>query len=67
MQPGIDYEILPDGKLVFTAHYLKNRGYCCGFGCRHCPYNYINVQEPDRSKLLAKRNQHGTAGKGTSV
>jgi prepilin-type N-terminal cleavage/methylation domain-containing protein/prepilin-type processing-associated H-X9-DG protein len=26
------------GLLVFTADYLKRRGYCCGNGCRHCPY-----------------------------
>jgi len=29
-----------DGKLVFTAHYLKKRGYCCKNGCRHCPYGF---------------------------
>ena len=23
---------------VFTGSYLKRRGYCCGSGCRHCPY-----------------------------
>jgi iron complex transport system substrate-binding protein len=23
---------------VFTADFLKQRGYCCGSGCRHCPY-----------------------------
>ena len=23
---------------VFTADYLMQRGYCCGNGCRHCPY-----------------------------
>jgi iron complex transport system substrate-binding protein len=23
---------------VFTASYLRDRGYCCGNGCRHCPY-----------------------------
>jgi iron complex transport system substrate-binding protein len=23
---------------VFTADFLKNRGYCCGNDCRHCPY-----------------------------
>ncbi len=27
-----------DGAMVFTAGYLKRRGYCCGSGCRHCPY-----------------------------
>jgi len=25
--------------IVFTAHYLLRRGYCCESGCRHCPYN----------------------------
>ena len=27
-----------NGALVFTASYLQRRGYCCGNGCRHCPY-----------------------------
>jgi hypothetical protein len=26
------------GFYVLTAVYLENRGYCCGAGCRHCPY-----------------------------
>lgn len=26
------------GYLVFTAPALARRGYCCGSGCRHCPY-----------------------------
>jgi iron complex transport system substrate-binding protein len=32
-----DYYI-ENGAWVFTASYLKRRGYCCGSGCRHCPY-----------------------------
>lgn len=24
--------------LVFTAAYHLKRGYCCGSGCRHCPW-----------------------------
>jgi hypothetical protein len=24
--------------LVFTAAYHRKRGFCCGSGCRHCPY-----------------------------
>lgn len=29
----------PDtGWFVFTAVGLKKRGWCCGSGCRHCPY-----------------------------
>jgi 8-oxo-dGTP pyrophosphatase MutT (NUDIX family) len=35
---GIDYYVDPEGLWVFTAHYLKNRGFCCHQGCRHCPY-----------------------------
>jgi iron complex transport system substrate-binding protein len=27
-----------NGAMVFTASYLQRRGYCCGSGCRHCPY-----------------------------
>jgi hypothetical protein len=23
---------------VFTAQHHLKRGYCCGNGCRHCPY-----------------------------
>jgi hypothetical protein len=34
---GIDY-YLENGYVIFTEHYLKNRGYCCGNKCRHCPY-----------------------------
>ncbi len=24
--------------MVFTAKYHLLRGFCCGSGCRHCPY-----------------------------
>jgi len=26
------------GLAVFTARFLAERGFCCGSGCRHCPY-----------------------------
>lgn len=26
------------GLFVLTAGYLRDRGYCCERGCRHCPY-----------------------------
>lgn len=26
------------GLFVLTAGYLRDRGYCCDQGCRHCPY-----------------------------
>lgn len=34
---GVDY-YFENGLMVLTAHFLKKRGYCCGNGCRHCPY-----------------------------
>jgi iron complex transport system substrate-binding protein len=34
---GRDY-YTENGAMVFTASYLQRRGYCCGSGCRHCPY-----------------------------
>jgi hypothetical protein len=37
---GLDY-YLENGFMVFTAHYLRNRGYCCESGCRHCPYGFV--------------------------
>lgn len=39
----IDYYI-ENGKWVFTAWYHRKRGFCCGSGCRHCPYQHENVR-----------------------
>ena len=30
--------------MVFTAHYLTSRGYCCKSGCRHCPYGFDKTE-----------------------
>jgi hypothetical protein len=27
-----------EGRMVFTEAYHRKRGYCCGSGCRHCPW-----------------------------
>jgi Family of unknown function (DUF5522) len=59
----------PGGLVVFTEQYLLARGYCCGNGCKHCPYNYKNVPEPRRTQLLTKRKTtiHDTEmGEGTT-
>jgi hypothetical protein len=39
-----DYYIDENGRRVFTAHFHLKRGYCCGNGCRHCPYEHENVK-----------------------
>lgn len=33
--------------LVFTEKFLRDRGYCCESGCRHCPYGYRADQRAD--------------------
>jgi hypothetical protein len=33
-----DFYFDPRGYRVMTAYYLASKGYCCGNGCRHCPY-----------------------------
>ena len=36
---GEDYYFDPDtGLLVMTGPALRDRGECCGSGCRHCPF-----------------------------
>mmetsp|Transcript_7425 Transcript_7425/g.13655 ORF Transcript_7425/g.13655 Transcript_7425/m.13655 type:complete len:307 (+) Transcript_7425:3-923(+) len=43
---GKDVYIDPKtGYSVFTEIAHKKRGKCCGSGCRHCPYNHINVKD----------------------
>jgi hypothetical protein len=54
---GLDYYIRDDGRLVFTEHFLLKRGFCCGNGCLHCPFDYMNVPQPKRSILLAERDK----------
>ncbi len=36
--------------LVFTAAYLRKRGYCCGNGCRHCPYDENGTVVPGKGE-----------------
>ena len=52
---GIHFYYNEDGYTVLTEKYHIQRGFCCGNGCLHCPYNYDMVAEPYRSKLIAKR------------
>jgi hypothetical protein len=56
LNEGEDYYLNEKGFIVFTQKYHLDRGYCCGMGCKHCPYNYQAVPEPKRSDLLAKRD-----------
>ena len=44
-----DYYI-ENGLMVLTAAFLRKRGYCCGNGCRHCPYS-----EAEKRRQLEKK------------
>lgn len=60
MQPwieGVHYYVNDKGYVVLTERYLQERGYCCGNGCLHCPYQYENVPEPRRRELLIKKKE----------
>lgn len=52
-----DFYLNTEGFQVFTEKYLLERGYCCGNGCKHCPYNYKAVPEPRRTALLNSRKE----------
>jgi hypothetical protein len=52
---GTHYYFNKEGLIVLTERYHLERGYCCGNGCLHCPYNYENVPEARRKELLEKR------------
>lgn len=45
-QPDYYFE---NGLMVMTAAYHLKRGYCCGSGCRHCPYPKEESQEEEKS------------------
>ena len=51
---GRDY-VVENGLFVFTAFYLSERGYCCGNGCRHCPYD-SDTAEPEEVVSLPVEN-----------
>jgi len=49
---GEDFYYDSEHYMVLTEKYHLEKGFCCGHGCRHCPYEYENVPEPKRSELL---------------
>jgi len=43
---GVDF-YMEGGFLVFTEKFLRDRGYCCESGCRHCPYGFRKDRRSD--------------------
>jgi hypothetical protein len=52
---GVHYYFNDEGLVVLTRLYHLERGYCCGNGCLHCPYDYERVPEPKKSELIKNR------------
>jgi len=44
---------------VLTEKYHLKKGFCCGNGCKHCPYQFESVPEPKRSVLLSFQHPTG--------
>jgi hypothetical protein len=39
-----DYYINENGMRVFTEEYHLRRGWCCGSGCKHCPFEPKHIK-----------------------
>jgi hypothetical protein len=59
---GLDFYYDDQGQMVLMAKFLLDRGTCCGNGCRHCPYGYEMVPEPQRSELNRKGKNEDSQG-----
>ena len=60
LKEGLDFYYNEQGFVVLTEKYHLDKGYCCGNGCKHCPYEFNAVPEPKRSELieLHEKNKH---------
>ena len=57
LKEGEDFYYNEQGFVVLTAAYHLKKGYCCGNGCKHCPYDFENVPEPRRSDMMHLREE----------
>jgi hypothetical protein len=45
--------------MVLTQRYHLKRGWCCGNGCRHCPFGYAAVPELPTGETRATESSTG--------
>jgi hypothetical protein len=50
-EEGVDY-YEEKGTVVMTEKFHRDRGYCCGSGCRHCPYK---TKQQKMKELMQRR------------
>lgn len=53
---GKDFYYNEQGYIVLTEHYHLEKGECCGNGCTHCPFDFVNVPQPQQQILLQQRS-----------
>jgi hypothetical protein len=58
---GKDFYYNEEGYIVLTEQYHLNKGFCCGNGCLHCPFEYVAVPEPKKSELLKHANEKNSS------
>jgi hypothetical protein len=63
---GEDYYYNEQGYIVLTEQFHIKKGYCCGNGCKHCPYDFEEVPEPKRSEILANKINNANDSQGNS-
>lgn len=45
LKEGQDF-YMEEGHMVFTEKFLRQRGFCCQSGCRHCPWKFSERFDP---------------------
>jgi len=53
----VHYYTDANGNIVFTETFLLARGYCCGNGCRHCPFEKEKVQQVNPGSLSENKTE----------
>ena len=53
---GVDF-YYEESYMVLTEKYHIDKGFCCGYACRHCPFDFESVPEPKRSLALQMRKE----------
>ena len=56
-EQGKDY-YLEEGRIILTERYLRNRGKCCGSGCRHCAYEPQNQKGNQNLKQYSDNKKY---------
>ena len=56
-KPLFDDDKPEKGLFVFTKEMHLARGYCCGNGCLHCPFEYKNVIDLEKKEFYINRQK----------